>query len=376
MARKKLTNEQFIQRAITTHGGLYDYSAVNYLGIDTSVIIHCKVHGGFSQRPQKHLEGKGCPLCAVDKRKQTRLDKYGVEFIFQSPNMQAKVNTTNQLKYGGIRPIQNQTILEQIKQTNIKRYGVDNPFKNNSIREQIKQTNINKYGVGTPLACDIIKHKIEQTNIERYGTKSPLSNQQIREQIKHTNLERYGVNNPLSNQQIREQIKRTNFKRYGVEHIGQSHMVDILSLVEDSTWLYDQYITQNKTAAQIAIELEVNGTTIGNYLRKHEIEIKQRFWTSYKCQMWLEQQGVELWQEWNIPGTRYRADGYCKLTNTIYEFHGDYWHGNPYVFLSTEINEVVGKSMGDLYKQTIIREDLIKALGYNLIVMWESDFII
>ena len=34
-------------------------------------------------------------------------------------------------------------------------------------------------------------------------------------------------------------------------------------------------------------------------------------------------------KEYLIEGTRYHADGFCKDTNTIYEFHGDYWHGNP-----------------------------------------------
>ncbi len=44
--------------------------------------------------------------------------------------------------------------------------------------------------------------------------------------------------------------------------------------------------------------------------------------------------------EYQIPGTRYKADGYCSETNTIYEFHGDYWHGNPSKFSPTDINEL------------------------------------
>jgi hypothetical protein len=33
--------------------------------------------------------------------------------------------------------------------------------------------------------------------------------------------------------------------------------------------------------------------------------------------------------EFYIPDIKYKADGYCKETNTIYEFLGDFWHGNP-----------------------------------------------
>ena len=45
--------------------------------------------------------------------------------------------------------------------------------------------------------------------------------------------------------------------------------------------------------------------------------------------------------EYKIPNTRLKADGYCKETNTIYEFHGDYWHGNPLINISNgKINSI------------------------------------
>ncbi len=33
--------------------------------------------------------------------------------------------------------------------------------------------------------------------------------------------------------------------------------------------------------------------------------------------------------EYHIPATRYRVDGYCPSTNTVYEYHGCLWHGCP-----------------------------------------------
>lgn len=78
--------------------------------------------------------------------------------------------------------------------------------------------------------------------------------------------------------------------------------------------------------------------------------------------------------EYVIPGTKYKADGYCKETNTIYEFHGDYWHGNPQLYSADFINCVNKQTMGDLYRRTIDRESEIKTKGYTLVVMWESDW--
>jgi hypothetical protein len=38
------------------------------------------------------------------------------------------------------------------------------------------------------------------------------------------------------------------------------------------------------------------------------------------------------------------------------------------------MNNVSKRTMGTLYKRTINREQKIKELGYNLEVMWESDW--
>ena len=78
--------------------------------------------------------------------------------------------------------------------------------------------------------------------------------------------------------------------------------------------------------------------------------------------------------EFLIPNTRYKADGYCKETNTIYEFHGDYWHGNPKIYKGDEINKKTNCSFKELYEKTLIKENKIKELGYNLKTIWENDW--
>jgi len=87
-------------------------------------------------------------------------------------------------------------------------------------------------------------------------------------------------------------------------------------------------------------------------------------------------QNAERGGELRIPigESSIQVDGYCKSTNTIYEFHGDFWHGNPEKYNSEEINPTTKKSFGELYKKTLNREELIRTLGFNLVVMWESDW--
>jgi len=84
-------------------------------------------------------------------------------------------------------------------------------------------------------------------------------------------------------------------------------------------------------------------------------------------------QHAENGGEYRILTTNYKADGYCEATNTIYEFHGDLWHGNPKIF-NPEIISYFGKTYGELYQKTLEREEQIKDLGYNLVVMWEHDW--
>lgn len=75
-----------------------------------------------------------------------------------------------------------------------------------------------------------------------------------------------------------------------------------------------------------------------------------------------------------IEDKRINVDGYDPMTNTIYEFYGDYWHGNLNKFNADDVNEHNGKTFKQLYDDTILREELIKSAGYNLVSIWEYQY--
>ncbi len=64
---RKLTQEEFITKARLLHGEKYDYSNVLYKGCRQKVTINCKEHGDFTQIPNSHLNGAGCPCCNSSK---------------------------------------------------------------------------------------------------------------------------------------------------------------------------------------------------------------------------------------------------------------------------------------------------------------------
>jgi len=69
-----------------------------------------------------------------------------------------------------------------------------------------------------------------------------------------------------------------------------------------------------------------------------------------------------------------RADGYDPKTNTIYEFLGDYWHGNPTRFIKEDINLRCHKTYGELYTDTFNRFNNLKEAGYTIKYIWESEW--
>jgi hypothetical protein len=62
---KKLDNQKskFIKNSKIKHNNKYLYDKVNYINNKTNVIITCKKHGDFKQRPDNHLSGSGCTNC-------------------------------------------------------------------------------------------------------------------------------------------------------------------------------------------------------------------------------------------------------------------------------------------------------------------------
>jgi len=71
----------------------------------------------------------------------------------------------------------------------------------------------------------------------------------------------------------------------------------------------------------------------------------------------------------------YKFDAYIPETNTIYEFYGDFWHGNPNKYKDGEYNLKNKSSFSDLYKKTIDRENFLKSKGYKIISIWEDEFV-
>ena len=77
--------------------------------------------------------------------------------------------------------------------------------------------------------------------------------------------------------------------------------------------------------------------------------------------------------EVRLAGTRMHADGFSAELNKVYEFLGNYYHGNPRKYAPDTVNKTSKRTMGDLYERTCKRRKLIEDLGYDYEEIWEDE---
>jgi len=72
----------------------------------------------------------------------------------------------------------------------------------------------------------------------------------------------------------------------------------------------------------------------------------------------------------------YKVDGYFERDSKKYvvEFHGDYFHGNPKIYKPDGICKLRRMRFDEIYNKTMERMYRIKALGFEVIYIWEQDY--
>ncbi len=95
---------------------------------------------------------------------------------------------------------------------------------------------------------------------------------------------------------------------------------------------------------------------------------------SKKCNKWLDALNIPMdWREKRlvIDGQTIIVDAFDAESRTVYEFWGDYWHGNPAKYSPEDINPHMKVSYGDLFDRTMKKRELICGT-YALVETWES----
>ena len=105
--RKRLTTQEFIERANKVHNGKYDYSKAIFVNTSSNVTIICPIHGEFVQNARNHYRGSGCPKCAGNYLDQ--------EYFIQKAN----IKHNGRYDYSKVKYVDSSTLVEIV----CKRHG-------------------------------------------------------------------------------------------------------------------------------------------------------------------------------------------------------------------------------------------------------------
>ncbi len=136
---KKLTTEEFIEKAKKIHGSKYDYSKTYYLGNKVKIKIICPKHGEFQQIAGNHISKKcNCPKCKntakmntesfIKKAQQIHQNKYDYsKVVYKKSSEKVEIicpehgvfwqRPTNHLCERGCQKCANRTIEKKLKKT-------------------------------------------------------------------------------------------------------------------------------------------------------------------------------------------------------------------------------------------------------------------
>lgn len=293
---------------------------------------------------------------AIEKRKETCLEKYGNESYFDYETMVLKARNTKKLKYGA----ENYVNAQKAKETKLKKYGCET-YRND---EKIKETCLEKYGATNPFGSRDIKDKISNTFEEKYGGRG-LSSTLISSKIKKTNLERYGEFNPMKSKEV--STKSAVSKK--INYYGEELFDTLTSGIKD---LYDKYYSDNTLSLnKMAKTLGIDSNTIARKFRENGFEILDR---TYSCSSSYGEEFIcnilkEICPDINIVRNTRKIispkeiDIWLPDYNVGIEYHGSYWHTEDRV--------------GDLHRQkSIMAEEagirLIQIFDYELIEKQEK----
>jgi hypothetical protein len=304
--------ELFIEKAIKIHGYKYDYSKVKYINNRIGIIIICNKHDVIKEFIQ--IPGNHLKGHGCKYCKQFKLSN-----IFKKTNEQF-INECN------------------------------NKYNNLYDYSKVKYINNKKKVI---IIC----------NLHGEFTKSPCKF------LSGEGCQKCSINN-ISNKFKKDTyifIKQANIvhnSKYDYTNINYINNRTKINIICSKHGIFEQTPDNH---------LKYNGCTkcVSNQFSKSQIKWLKFLEIYYNINI---QHIDNSNQEYTIKNTKWKADGYCKETNTIYEFHGDYWHGNPKLFKSSEYNKTTKCTFGELYQKTLDKEQIIKDLGYNLVIMWEYDW--
>jgi hypothetical protein len=352
---KKLTQEQFLIRAKEIHGDTYDYSLAEYNLSKSKIKVVCSIHGTFTPVAAMHLRGIGCGKCAIDNQSLSLQD-----FLDRAKEIHSNVFDYSLVEY--------QRINLKVKII-CSVHGIFEQRPLNHLQGQgCMQCRNDSYSYST--ADFINKAKLAHNNKYDYSKTDYSSS----DECVIITCPIHGDFQQTGGSHLRGQGCKRCFDDGRIlplnEFITQS------SMLHDNKYNYD-LVKYNNLHDMIIIICPIHGEfkqEANSHIRGSGC-IKCISLVSKKETKWLNYMGLpddKEHRQVHILGKK--VDGFDPINNIIYEFYGDYWHGNPKKFAATDVHPKIKKTYGELYQLTLHKNMLFENNGYTVVSIWEDEY--
>jgi hypothetical protein len=207
---------------------------------------------------------------------------------------------------------------------------------------------------------DIVKRasKIrKETLIERYGVDSYSKTAEFAESMKNKN--------PFYSKEKQKEIRKKLWESAGgYEEWKARQKVNSTKFQRSLTKAAKEKITKKREQTTLERHGVPNMFNKGFNISKSETKFLDEIESQYKIKLKRQQRFDNVG----------RVDGFDPAGNAIYEFLGDYWHGNPFMFKKEDLNLKSKKTFGELLEGTFSRFQQLKDQGYQIYYIWESDY--
>jgi hypothetical protein len=361
----------------TIHNNKYDYSKVVWGGVDNNIIVICPNHGDFTIRPAEHKNGRGCQKCS--KEAHVQYNKHDTEiFIVRSNKIWNKLYDYSKAEYKGSE--NKLTIIckkhgefNQLPANHFKygcgKCGRELNVRNNFLKEVCKTEFIPRANAIHKNLYDYSK-AVYKTSITKLMITCKIHGDFSMSPNNHLS----GQGCPACGREYSNLAKLKEFDEYQIEFIKlYGDKYDYSSVIWEGGSRPITVICKRHGEFHILPYLHKIGKECQKCSNQHS-GISMSWLLYMEIRYSTEIQHARNMGEFIIPGTRYKADGYGESINTVFEFHGDFWHGNPKLYNETKINPRTNTTYGSLYETTVKKSNIIKEMGFKLVEIWENDW--
>lgn len=373
--KRFMTFDQFIEKTRKVHGDQYTYHRDFFGKAKEKIKITCSIHGDFWQERGNHLQGAGCFDCGVRKSADACRDTLK-NFIKKARKIHG-----DRYDYSQIQKYNNNSTKMEIV---CKEHGSFLMTANAHLsqKQNCPECALIQSTKDQILDVEIVKKRFENIHdgfyeydfdtYEKFSSKMKMICPDHGD-FWQTCSNHY--NGETCRQCANKRISKSKFK-------GQEYFLNMA--IETNGDKYD-YSKSVYTGSHDKIEITCPDhgsfwtTAKSHMLYGIGCNKCSNIGTSDKEQAWLKSLNIEnLKTQYYLgkndtSGRGYSVDGYDPTTNTVYEFHGNYYHGHPDLY-DQEKKFRSDVTYGDMYQNTIKKEKFIIDSGYNLVVMWEHDW--